>query len=91
MVLAERMRQRDPGSAPKLGDRVPYVLVNKGKNVPAFEKAEDPRFVLENNIPIDAQYYLENQLLNPLIRIFNPLTNNKAKDILMSECSEPQC
>jgi DNA polymerase delta subunit 1 len=40
--LAERMRKRDPGSAPRLGDRVPYVIVNKGVNVPAYEKAEDP-------------------------------------------------
>ena len=28
----------------------------------AYEKAEDPIHVLENNIPIDPQYYLENQL-----------------------------
>lgn len=28
----------------------------------AYEKSEDPIFVLENNIPIDPQYYLENQL-----------------------------
>ena len=25
--LAERMRKRDPGSAPVVGDRVPYVVV----------------------------------------------------------------
>lgn len=28
----------------------------------AYEKSEDPIYVLENNIPIDPQYYLENQL-----------------------------
>lgn len=28
----------------------------------AFEKSEDPIYVLENNIPIDPQYYLENQI-----------------------------
>lgn len=43
--LAERMRKRDPGSAPRLGDRVPYVIINKGANVPAYEKAEDPIWV----------------------------------------------
>lgn len=37
--LAERMRKRDPGSAPRLGDRVPYVIVNRGgSNTPAYEK-----------------------------------------------------
>jgi len=29
--------------------------------------------VLENNIPLDYQYYLEKQLKNPLMRIFEPL------------------
>lgn len=28
----------------------------------AYEKSEDPIYVLENNIPIDPQYYLENQI-----------------------------
>lgn len=56
--LAERMRRRDPGSAPRLGDRVPYVIVNRGKNMPAYEKAEDPIYVLREGIPIDTEYYL---------------------------------
>lgn len=32
------------------------------KGTPAYEKSEDPIYVLENNIPLDNQYYLENQL-----------------------------
>lgn len=39
----------------------------------AYEKAEDPLWVLENNIPLDYQYYLDQQLRQPLIRIFKPL------------------
>ncbi len=27
MELAERMRKRDAGSAPAVGDRVPYVII----------------------------------------------------------------
>ncbi|XP_065070198.1 DNA polymerase delta catalytic subunit-like [Rhopilema esculentum] len=82
--LAERMRKRDAGSAPKLGDRVPYVIIAGAKGAKAYEKAEDPIYVLEHNIPIDTKYYLENQLQNPLMRIFEPiLGENKACDILM--------
>jgi len=81
-VLAERMKKRDAGSAPKLGDRVPYVIIAKGGKTPAFEKAEDPIYVLKNKIPIDTNYYLNNQLLKPLVRLFDPLTNNKAEHIL---------
>ena len=29
--LANKMRKRDPGSAPKLGDRVPYVIIAAAK------------------------------------------------------------
>jgi DNA polymerase elongation subunit (family B) len=43
------------------------------KGAKAYEKAEDPLWVLENNIPLDYQYYLDQQLRQPLIRIFKPL------------------
>ena len=80
--LAERMKKRDPGSAPTLGDRVAYVIINSS-STKNYEKSEDPLFVLENSLPIDVKYYLENQLANPLMRIFEPiLGERKAKDLL---------
>jgi DNA polymerase delta subunit 1 len=71
--LAERMRKRDAGSAPVVGDRVPYVVVKAGKGARTYEKAEDPLWVLEHNIPLDTQYYLHQQLAKPLLRIFKPI------------------
>ncbi|KAG8236215.1 hypothetical protein J437_LFUL016219 [Ladona fulva] len=38
--LANKMKKRDPGTAPKLGDRVPYVLIAAAKGTPAYMKAE---------------------------------------------------
>lgn len=38
--LAHKMRKRDAGSAPKLGDRVPYVIIAAAKGTPAYAKAE---------------------------------------------------
>ena len=73
VVLAEKMKKRDPGTAPSLGDRVPYVIIKGTKNEPAYSRAEDPLYVLENNIPIDNNYYLENMLRKPLERIFEPI------------------
>ncbi|MEE6482709.1 hypothetical protein FKM82_013321 [Ascaphus truei] len=82
--LAERMRKRDPGSAPNLGDRVPYVIIGAAKGAAAYMKSEDPIYVLENNIPIDTQYYLEQQLAKPLLRIFEPiLGETKAESVLL--------
>merc|ERR1712059_176260 len=38
--LANKMRKRDAGNAPKLGDRVPYVIIAASKGTPAYAKAE---------------------------------------------------
>lgn len=74
--LAERMRERDPGSAPVVGDRVPYVIIQAPKNTPGYLKSEDPIYVLEHGLPIDTEYYLHNQLEKPLLRIFGPIVQN---------------
>ncbi|KAK2581604.1 hypothetical protein KPH14_002110 [Odynerus spinipes] len=81
--LAAKMKKRDAGTAPKLGDRVPYVFISASKGTPAYLKAEDPIYVLENNIPIDTTYYLENQLSKPLVRIFEPILGEKAHSLLL--------
>lgn len=81
--LANRMKKRDPAGAPKLGDRVPYVIVGGQKNTPAYMKSEDPLYVLENNIPIDTDYYLTNQISKPLLRIFEPILGSRAESELL--------
>ena len=44
--------------------------------------------MLEHNIPIDTKYYLENQLSNPLLRLFGPiLGDGKASSVLLSKSS----
>ncbi|KAH8082305.1 DNA polymerase family B-domain-containing protein [Filobasidium floriforme] len=83
--LAERMRKRDAGSAPALGDRVAYVIIKGIKGAAAYEKSEDPLYVLENNIPIDTKYYLDNQLSKPLLRIFEPILGDKAGSLLSGD------
>jgi hypothetical protein len=95
------MRKRDAGSAPALGDRVPYVITKGVKGMrlcrficyitdicipaaAAYEKAEDPIYVLEHNIPIDTRYYLDNQLAKPLERIFEPIMGDKVSRLCTS-------
>nr|XP_058940828.1 DNA polymerase delta catalytic subunit-like [Pocillopora verrucosa] len=86
--LAERMRKRDAGSAPKLGDRVPYVIIAGAKGEKAYEKAESPTGEQETFLPFmrttNTKYYLENQLSNPLLRIFEPILGEaKATSVLL--------
>ena len=70
--LVEKMRERG-GQVPNVGDRVPFVITRgKGgrKNRTLFvDRAEDPAFVLENNIPLDTEYYVDKQILPPVLRI----------------------
>ncbi|KAH0536846.1 DNA-directed DNA polymerase delta [Glutinoglossum americanum] len=84
--LAERMKKRDPGSAPTLGDRVAYVIIKGAGGAKNYERSEDPLFVLEHNVPIDTKYYLDNQLAKPLSRIFDPiLGRGRAGQLLTGE------
>ena len=50
----------------------------------AYEKSEDPLYVLEHNVPIDTRYYLDNQLSKPLMRIFEPILGEKAGSLRRS-------
>ncbi|MBP7069801.1 MAG: DNA polymerase elongation subunit [Methanothrix sp.] len=71
--LVEKIRERG-GSVPGVGDRVPFVIVQgkRGKkNRELFvNRAEDPAYALERNMPLDTDYYVEKQILPPVLRIF---------------------
>lgn len=79
MELAKRMRKRDPGTAPTLGDRIPYVLIRGAKGAKAYEKAEDPLYVLEHDLAIDPEYYIDHQLRQPLLRLFENIVQDAEK------------
>ena len=71
--LVEKIKERG-GSVPGVGDRVPFVIVQgkRGKkNRELFvNRAEDPAYALERNMPLDTDYYVEKQILPPVLRIF---------------------
>ena len=48
------------GSAPNVGDRVSYVMIKGNKGQKAYELSEDPIYVLNNDIPLDYNHYIEN-------------------------------
>lgn len=83
--LVKRMRSRDAASAPTMGDRVAFVFIKAAKGAKAYERSEDPIYVLENNIPIDTQYYLEHQLAGPLTRVFEAVLDDPEAELLRGE------
>ena len=71
-VLANRMGERDSGTKPKPGDRIPYVyIVNKDKKALQGEKIENPSYVIENNIKLDYSFYITNQIMKPVLQLFS--------------------
>lgn len=66
--LVKKMRKRDISTAPGVGDRIGFVIV-KGLQL-VSERAEDPEYVKQHGLKVDSKYYLENQILPPLERVF---------------------
>ena len=75
--LVKKIRTRSPGDTPGIGDRIGYVIV-KGTGL-LSKRAEDPVFVIEKGLQIDSKYYIENQLLPPMERIFGALGISKSE------------
>ena len=99
VMLAHRMRLRDPGNAPQLNDRIPFVSIQKfhqkSEKILQGDKVEHPEYIKNNNLKIDYLFYLTNQIMNPSIQflelimenpeeIFNKLIDKEKANI---ECS----
>ena len=71
VILAKRMTERDPGTAPKVGDRVQYVFVLERSNNPKQgDRIEHIDFVKEKKMKPDAKFYITNQIQNPVAQLF---------------------
>jgi DNA polymerase elongation subunit (family B) len=72
-VLADRMAARDPGTAPTVGDRVPYVFIKAPGAKLKGDMIEAPAYVREKSLEIDAKHYIEKQLEVPISQMFGVL------------------
>jgi DNA polymerase delta subunit 1 len=55
------------------GDRVPFVMLAGHKNSKSSDCSEDPLYALTNRKPLDFKYYIENQMMKPLMRLMIPI------------------
>jgi DNA polymerase elongation subunit (family B) len=84
-VLADRMTERDKGSAPQVNDRIPFVY--KRVDVNGFEpdgllqgdRAEHPEYMKKNKLKIDYLFYITNQIKVPTIQFLELLMKNPEK------------
>jgi DNA polymerase elongation subunit (family B) len=71
VVLAKRMKERDPGSAPQVGDRIPFVYVSERKqHKKQGDRIEHLDYVKQHKLTPDAEFYLTNQVQNPVAQMF---------------------
>lgn len=83
VIVAKKMYKRDPMTAPKSSDRVPYVFIRTGvKKEPQYMKAEDPKYAVENDIPLDMEYYLKHQLQSPMCDLLAIINHGVEKEVI---------
>lgn len=82
VCVRNKIREREPGSEPQSGDRVPYVITDTGNaKAKMFEKAEDPKYVKDNGVPLDYQYYFTNKFMTPVCDLLEPLVEDPKNEI----------
>jgi hypothetical protein len=69
--LVKKMKKREAATAPGVGDRIGFVIV-KGLQLMS-DRAEDPEYIKQHGLKVDSKYYLENQILPPLERVFEAI------------------
>jgi DNA polymerase delta subunit 1 len=90
IALAERLMQRDPATAPRVGDRISYILVkglskvyrNRGwHDIKKGELAEDPIYATRNRLTVDGPAFIAAQLVKPFVRLLNPVLCKNAAEL----------
>jgi len=87
VVLAERVRERDPGNAYQTNERIPYVFTATNKprtKVLQGNRIETPEYILKNNVVVDYGYYIE-QVENAILQLYGKRKDKKGKEILLAE------
>jgi len=80
VAVKKKIAERKPGSEPKSGDRVEFIVLDTGNDKhKLFEKAEDPQYAIENNLKVDSKYYLEHGVINAMESFFKLFTDDVKK------------
>lgn len=70
-VVADKMRARDPGTAPRAGDRVAYVpvVIFDKKRQSKSSQMENPLYVIENDLLVDYRTVGDSGIIQDLRRL----------------------
>lgn len=71
-MISTRKMVEDPRSEPQYGERVPYVVVTGAPGSRLVDRCVAPETLLHNaELELDAEYYINKNIIPPLERIFN--------------------
>lgn len=90
LYVAKKLFKRTGASIPS-GVRVPYVFIHDPANPDGLlaERAEDPDYVAQHNLPIDVLYYINHQLDSPVTALLELLVDNPHAAIFEDEEIQP--
>ncbi|XP_016072971.1 PREDICTED: DNA polymerase zeta catalytic subunit isoform X1 [Miniopterus natalensis] len=72
LELTRKMLTYDRRSEPRVGERVPYVIIYGAPGVPLIQLVRRPVEVLQDpTLRLNATYYITKQILPPLARVFS--------------------
>lgn len=93
-ILADRIKERDPGNAPASGDRLSFIYFKPpaGFSGNQGERVETLSFMKANGLKPDPLYYLEHQLESPIGQLFSILVDQLpgAKPPLQGWSADPE-
>ena len=93
-ILADRIKERDPGNAPASGDRLSFIYFKPpaGFTGNQGERVETPAFMKANNLKPDPLFYVEHQLESPIGQLFSILIDQLpgAKPPLQGWSADPE-
>jgi hypothetical protein len=89
--VADKIFERTGFPVPS-GSRVPFVYIEDRANpdIKQSFKAEDPTFARDNGLIVDRLFYIEHQLLKPIVSLFDPLVDDPEKEIFGDEVNKPK-
>ena len=80
VVLANKMFERNPGSAPQSGDRLEFAVVKvnnpENKKLLQGDRIETPKYIKDNGLEIDYLFYLTNQIMTPALQFLSLVDPN---------------
>ncbi|KAL1622191.1 DNA polymerase zeta [Diplodia seriata] len=71
-LIATKRMLADHRAEPQYGERLPYVVVTGAPGARLVDRCVDPeRLLADDQLELDAEYYISKNLIPPLERIFN--------------------